>query len=82
MFNPVLGDAGGGSGRVEQGWYLTGDRGFIDERGRVHVTGRIDDRINRGGRKVAPHAVETVLAGHPLVREAVASLKPVKETWT
>jgi long-chain acyl-CoA synthetase len=51
------------------GWRRTGDRGFIDERGNLHVAGRIGDRINVAGRKVDPVEVERALRTHPAVRD-------------
>jgi acyl-CoA synthetase (AMP-forming)/AMP-acid ligase II/tetratricopeptide (TPR) repeat protein/acyl carrier protein len=70
FLNHVLGD-----GTVERtdsdGWYRTGDLGFFDPAGRLHVTGRIDDRIVRGGKKIVPAAVEAVLAEHPDVNRSV-----------
>ena len=52
------------------GWFRTGDCGFVDERGFLHLTGRIKDAINRGGVKVSPAEVEFALESHPAVREA------------
>jgi acyl carrier protein len=52
------------------GWFRTGDCGFLDERGFLHLTGRIKDIINRGGVKVSPAEVEFALGSHPAVREA------------
>lgn len=54
------------------GWFRTGDRGLLDERGFIHLTGRIKEVINRGGVKVAPAEVERALESHPAVREAAA----------
>ena len=51
-------------------WFRTGDRGHLDERGFIHLTGRLKDLINRGGVKVAPSEVERALEDHPAVREA------------
>jgi len=70
LFNPVIAGEGRASGRIVDGWYLTGDRGFIDDAGLLHLTGRADERINRAGKKVAPEAVEAVLATHPGVMRA------------
>lgn len=52
------------------GWLHTGDRGAIDRHGRLHVEGRIKELIATGGEKVAPAAVEAVLAAHPAVADA------------
>jgi len=52
------------------GWFRTGDCGHLDDRGFLHLTGRIKDAINRGGVKVSPAEVELALASHPAVREA------------
>ena len=52
------------------GWFTTSDLGVL-ERGRLTVLGRADDVLVTGGEKVAPAAVEAVLATHPAVAEAV-----------
>lgn len=52
-------------------WFRTGDRGSLDEDGFLTVEGRLDDVINRGGEKVSPAEVESVLLGHPDVAQAV-----------
>ena len=36
------------------GWFHTGDQGFLDKDGYVHLTGRIKELINRGGEKISP----------------------------
>ena len=43
----------------------TGDLGWIDERGRLHLAGRSRERYVRGGYNVYPMEVEAVLADHP-----------------
>jgi acyl-CoA synthetase (AMP-forming)/AMP-acid ligase II len=53
------------------GWFRTGDQGFLDANGYLHLTGRIKDLIIRGGEKVAPREVDEVLLKHPAVSEAV-----------
>lgn len=49
---------------------ITGDRGFVDQRGHVHVEGRRDDVILSGGENIAPEEVEAVLMAHPAVADA------------
>ncbi|MGA7557995.1 MAG: acyl--CoA ligase [Terriglobales bacterium] len=53
------------------GWFRTGDEGFLDEDAYLHLTGRIKDIIIRGGENVAPHEVDEVLLRHPAVSAAV-----------
>jgi propionyl-CoA synthetase len=51
------------------GYYLTGDAGFIDEDGYLSVMSRIDDVINVAGHRLSTGAMEEVLANHPDVAE-------------
>ncbi|MFK4505390.1 amino acid adenylation domain-containing protein [Bradyrhizobium daqingense] len=52
------------------GWFRTGDLGYLDEDGYLFIVGRIKDVINRGGQKISPLEVEEVLLSHPAVLEA------------
>ncbi|KAI4364900.1 hypothetical protein MLD38_020931 [Melastoma candidum] len=54
------------------GWFHTGDVGYLDEDGYLHLVGRIKELINRGGEKISPIEVDAVLLSHPDVAEAVA----------
>jgi acyl-CoA synthetase (AMP-forming)/AMP-acid ligase II/acyl carrier protein len=54
------------------GWFRTGDLGYLDEEGYLFIVGRIKEVINRGGQKVAPGEVEEALLSHPDVVEAAA----------
>ena len=56
---------------LPDGWFLTGDRGRLDEAGRLSITGRRKLLIDVQGDKVDPIEVEDVLAVHPKVREVV-----------
>ena len=53
------------------GWFRTGDQGFLDTDGTLTLTGRIKELINRGGEKISPLEVDSALLQHPSVAEAV-----------
>lgn len=55
---------------VRDGWYRTGDLGRLGADGGLTVTGRLGDRIVRGGENVDPAEVERVLRELPGVRDA------------
>jgi O-succinylbenzoic acid--CoA ligase len=57
--------------RDAAGRFDTGDIGYLDDSGRLHVEGRRAELIVTGGEKVVPGSVEAVLREHPAVREAV-----------
>ncbi len=56
---------------LKDGSFRTGDSGYIDGEGYLHVSGRIDSVINVGGLKVYPLEVVHVLEGLPQIKEAV-----------
>jgi acyl-CoA synthetase (AMP-forming)/AMP-acid ligase II len=53
------------------GYFRTGDQGFLDGDGYLTLTGRIKELINRGGEKIAPLEVDAVLLEHPAVGEGI-----------
>jgi fatty-acyl-CoA synthase len=55
---------------LRDGWLHTGDRGWLDDDGCLHVAGRVKDMFISGGLNVYPPEVERVLDGHPAVRES------------
>lgn len=59
------------SERLREGWLRSGDLGCRDQEGYLHVSGREDDVINIGGRKVYPTEIEQALLRHEQVREVV-----------
>ncbi len=58
------------------GWFRTGDQGVIDEAGYLRLTGRLKEIINRGGEKVSPLEIDTVLMDHPAVAQVVTFAVP------
>ena len=54
---------------IQDGWFLTGDVGKIDEQGYVHILDRIKDMINRGGENIYSVEVENALRRHSSVDE-------------
>jgi acyl-CoA synthetase (AMP-forming)/AMP-acid ligase II/acyl carrier protein len=63
-------DAAATQSAFRDGWFRTGDLGYLDAEGYLFIVGRIKDVINRGGQKVAPAEVEEALLSHPDVVEA------------
>ena len=55
---------------LRDGYVHTGDAGFLDEEGFVHVCDRLKDMICTAGENVYPAEIESVLCGHPAVAEA------------
>jgi 2-furoate---CoA ligase len=65
---------------LRDGWYFTGDTGYVDADGDLFVTGRVDDMIISGGENISPVDIESVLSLHPGVDDvAVVGLKD--ERW-
>ncbi|MBI5444312.1 MAG: long-chain fatty acid--CoA ligase [Deltaproteobacteria bacterium] len=62
------------------GWLHTGDVGFFDAEGYLHITDRKKDMIITGGFNVFSAEVEGVLNGHPAVRECAVVGIP-DEKW-
>jgi acyl-CoA synthetase (AMP-forming)/AMP-acid ligase II/thioesterase domain-containing protein len=58
------------------GWFRTGDQGYLDADGYLFLTGRIKELINRAGEKISPREVDEVLLDHPAVAQAVAFAVP------
>jgi len=66
---------------LRDGWYFTGDMGYLDEAGDLFVSGRVDDMIISGGENIHPVEVEEVLARHPEVRD-VAVVGEADDKWS
>jgi O-succinylbenzoic acid--CoA ligase len=61
------------------GWFATGDSGWIDAGGRLHVEGRLSDLIISGGENIWPSPIEAALLSHPRVAEAAVAGVPDRE---
>lgn len=57
---------------TEDGWLISGDVGFLDPEGRLHLQGRAKDLIIRSGHNIDPKTIEDALASHPAVRICAA----------
>ncbi len=55
---------------VRDGWYLTGDAGWMDEDGYLYIHDRVKDMIVSGAENIYPAEVENALFAHPAVRDA------------
>ena len=65
---------------LRDGWYFTGDTGYMDGDGDLFVTGRVDDMIITGGENVSPVEIESCLSLHDGVSE-VAVVGLADERW-
>lgn len=55
---------------VRDGWFRTGDVGFLDDEGYLFIADRLKDMIISGGENIYSREVEDALMSHPAVREA------------
>jgi acyl-CoA synthetase (AMP-forming)/AMP-acid ligase II len=55
---------------LKDGWYYTGDYGWIDEHGFLYIEFRREDLIITGGENVAAAEVETAIKSNPLIEDA------------
>ncbi len=65
---------------IQEGWVHSGDMGYLDEDGYLHLVDRMKDMIDSGGVKVYPRDVEEIVARHPDVQE-VAVFGVPHEKW-
>ena len=57
--------------RDEEGWFISGDLGYIDDDGQLHLKGRSDDVYFTGGYTIYPSEIENVIMQHPDVASCV-----------
>lgn len=57
---------------MRNGWFHTGDRGYVDDDGYLFFVDRKKDAIRRRGENISSYEVEMLIAKHPLVAEVAA----------
>ena len=78
LFSGYWPDASGGPD--SEGWYATGDVGYLDQDGDLHLVDRRRDLILVSGFNVYPFEIETVIASHPDVAEVAVIGVPNQST--
>jgi acyl-CoA synthetase (AMP-forming)/AMP-acid ligase II len=69
------------TGRAIKGdWFLSGDAGYLDDKGYLYIHDRVKDMIVSGGENIYPAEVESALFGHPAVAD-VAVIGVPDERW-
>jgi len=72
VFAEYEGDPQANIDSFRDGWFYTGDIGYLDADGYLFLTGRVKEIINRGGEKISPGEIDRVLLHHPAVAQAAA----------
>src|SRR2546430_1264477 len=72
VFGGYEGNAEANAESFSNGWFRTGDQGYLDAEGYLMLVGRLKELINRGGEKISPREVDETLLTHPAVAEAVS----------
>ena len=80
VFAGYIGDHAPGSSDPTDGWFRTGDAGYLDSDGYLYVVDRRDDLIVSGGENVYPAEIERVLRQHPSVVDA-GVIGVADESW-
>jgi acyl-CoA synthetase (AMP-forming)/AMP-acid ligase II len=62
-----------------EGWLKTGDIGYADEDGYIHIVDRLKELIKYKGYQVAPAELEAVLLSHPAIADAAVIPSPDQE---
>ncbi len=76
VFDGYENDAEANAAAFLDGWFRTGDRGSFDAGGYLTIESRMKEIINRGGEKIAPHEIDTVLMRHADVALATTFATP------
>jgi acyl-CoA synthetase (AMP-forming)/AMP-acid ligase II len=67
---------------MKDGWFRSGDMGYLDESGEIRVVDRKKECINTGGEKVFPMEVEEIIGRHPKVEDVCVIGVPDEEWGT
>lgn len=65
---------------INDGWFASGDAGYLDDEGYLYIHDRVKDMIVSGGENVYPAEVENALFGHPDIAD-VAVIGIPDERW-
>ncbi len=65
---------------IDGDWFMTGDAGYLDDKGYLFIYDRVKDMIVSGGENIYPAEVESALFGHPDVAD-VAVIGVPDERW-
>lgn len=65
---------------ITDGWFFTGDVGYLDQDGFLYLVDRVDNMIISGGENIYPNEVEDILYQHPAIADA-AVLGVVDDKW-
>jgi len=71
VFGGYEGNAEANASSFSNGWFRTGDQGYLDAEGYLTLVGRLKELINRGGEKISPREIDETLLKHSAVAEAV-----------
>ena len=72
LFSGFLDPADTAKAFTGDGWLATGDLGWLDDQGRLNLTGRSKDLIIRSGHNIDPKTIEDALGAHPAVQLCAA----------
>ncbi|MDW5444175.1 acyl-CoA synthetase [Polaromonas sp. SM01] len=72
LFSGFLDPADTAKAFTADGWLATGDLGWLDEQGRLNLSGRSKDLIIRSGHNIDPKVIEDALGAHPAVQLCAA----------